>query len=189
MAFIHGSGHDIPNFDETIKKIKTILLNEKSISLQTCEAKNSFELLSFFAKHNQKPFSLIIYYGHAQFGNCNENIGLVCHDGSIFSNNDCEVLYNNPPQCMLVNACQSARGKVFNKNSFAYTILKTGVETFIGTHFLLEAERSFKFLKTFLNNFVKTNSPFTAFQKSISALSSSYGPHDISIYNYVYYEN
>lgn len=187
VAFITGSGSNIPDFNETVHKIKLLLSKEKSIILHTIDAKNSFALKSFFAQHSHKPFSLVIYYGHAQFGNCNDNTGLVCQDGSIFSTDDLDVFDTFPPQCMLVNACQSARCDLFSKNSFAYAALKAGVETYIGTDFLLEFNKSKVFIQSFIHHIINDETYVNAYKKTIADIEHTFGNNDVTIFNYICY--
>ncbi len=187
VAFITGSGKEIPDFDKTVHHIKIMLSQKNAIHLQTFDATNAFELQTFFAKHSHTRFSLVMYYGHATFGNNNEDVGLVCKDNSIFSLYDCEVLDNAPPECMLINACQSARSNLFHKNSFAQAVLKTGVETYIGTHFLLEFDKSKYFIQLFINYILNDETYINSFKKTIADIAKDCGSTDISLFNYVCY--
>lgn len=188
IALIIGSGKDITNFDSFVNQLKLDLSQHKEASLTTFDAYDANKLKVFFTQHSHNPFEIIIYYGHAVFGKDTTTNGLVCKDNSIFSTEDCEV-FESPCKCMIINACQSARGNIFEKNSFAYAALKAGIDTFIGTHFFLESQRSFLFIKTFLQH-VLQNAPYLeAFNCSLQALAKEYGANDISLYNYIYYGN
>ncbi|HGJ65151.1 TPA: CHAT domain-containing protein, partial [bacterium] len=161
----------------------------KEANLKTFDASDANKLKLFFAEHNHTPFEIIIYYGHAVFGSDHSTTGLLCKDNSIFSIEDCEVFESAPCKCMIVNACQSARGNIFEKNSFAYAALKAGVDTYIGTHFFLESQRSKLFVQTFLESIIHGKSFFEAFNDSYNTLKQKFGPYDVSTYNYVYYGN
>ncbi|HOM11115.1 MAG TPA: hypothetical protein PLV81_13305 [Spirochaetota bacterium] len=187
IALISGSGHGIPGFDSFMQNIKHFCLKQTSLNINTFEAKSSFAMKSFFAQNTSTPLTLVIYYGHAQCGTTPETTGLVCQDGSIFSINDCDILADAPPQCMLVNACQSARGNLFSDISFAHAVLKEGVGTFIGTHFFLQYEQSKEFLQCFLKSIMQNKTYLQSFKDSLVALQQTFGNHDISTYNYVYY--
>lgn len=187
IALIIGSDHGISGFESFINHLKFSLSQYKDTSLKTIDASDSNKLKLFFAKHSYDPFEIIIYYGHAVFGKDHTTSGLVCKDNSIFSTEDCEVFESAPCKCMIVNACQSARGNIFEKNSFAYAALKAGVDTYIGTHFFLESQRSFLFIKTFLQQVLQNSSYLEAFNCSLQALEKEYGANDISLYNYIYY--
>jgi hypothetical protein len=187
IALIAGSGDNIPHFDSIVQSIKSLLASIKNISLTTFQAKSSFELKRFFSEHSNTGFSIVIYFGHATFESCSENIGLLCQDGSIFSIDDCDVLHSAPPVCVIVNACQSARCELFSKNSFALALINAGVDYYIGTHFFLELERSKIFLQSFINCIIGAKPYTVAFKESLVALAQQFGTNDISLYNYVYY--
>lgn len=187
IAIISGSGDGLPDFDTILQKIKLQISRYNNFLIETLNARGSFELKRFFAEHNAKPFTVVVFYGHNIFDACNDKSGLVCQDGSIFSIEDCEVLSGGPPECIVVNACQSARSSLFTPNSFAHAALSTGVETYIGTHFFLEFERSTCFLHTFLEAIAHNLSYSYAYKQSLESLAKRFGSHDISLYNYVYY--
>ena len=187
IALIIGSGQGISDFDSFVNQLKFSLSKHKEANLKTFDASDANKLKLFFAEHNHTPFEIIIYYGHAIFGSDHSTTGLLCKDNSIFSIEDCEVFESAPCKCMIVNACQSARGNIFEKNSFAYAALKAGVDTYIGTHFFLESQRSFLFIKTFLQQVLQNSSYLEAFNCSLQALEKEYGANDISLYNYIYY--
>jgi len=187
IALIIGSGQGIDNFDSFVNQLKLSLSKHKEANLKTFDASDANKLKLFFAEHNHTPFEIIIYYGHAIFGSDHSTTGLLCKDNSIFSIEDCEVFESAPCKCMIINACQSARGNIFEKNSFAYAALKAGVDTYIGTHFFLESQRSFLFIKAFLQQVLQNSSYLEAFNCSLQALEKEYGANDISLYNYIYY--
>jgi len=188
-ALIIGSGQGISDFDSFVNQLKFSLSKHKEATLKTFDASDANKLKLFFAEHNHTPFEIILYYGHAIFGSDHSTTGLLCKDNSIFSIEDCEVFESAPCKCMIVNACQSARGNSFEKNSFAYAALKAGVDTYIGTHFFLESQRSKLFVQTFLESIIQGKSFFEAFNDSYNALKQKFGPYDVSTYNYVYYGN
>ncbi len=187
IAFITGYGENLPDFATTVHNIKLLLSKEKQFSLATITAKNSFELKKFFAEYSSNPFTVVIFFGHAAFGNCSENTGLICQDGSIFSIEDCDVLSGSPPECILINSCQSARCSLFTPNSFAHAVINSGVETYIGTHFFLEYKRSICFLQSFLKAIACNHTYADAYKYSIDSITQQFGKNDISTYNYVYY--
>lgn len=151
------------------------------------EAKNSLQLKETIALGNFSNYSTVIFFGHAVYGDDEASTGMVCMDGSIFSIEDCDVFLDSPPQCLLVNACQSAYGNLFSKHSLACAILKTGVQVYIGTHFLLEFNRSMTFLESFYKYISLRRSYHDAYVMAIEELKRIYGKDDISLYNYIYY--
>ncbi|HPX92273.1 MAG TPA: hypothetical protein PKZ93_12285, partial [Spirochaetota bacterium] len=66
-------------------------------------------------------------------------------------------------------------------------ILKTGVQVYIGTHFLLEFNRSMTFLESFYKYISLRRSYHDAYVMAIEELKRIYGKDDISLYNYIYY--
>ena len=68
-------------------------------------------------------YRVILYFGHADFDDSIEKTGWVCNDGSIFDISALDVFYDNAPELIIANACQSARAVPFRKNSFAYGAL------------------------------------------------------------------
>jgi len=187
LLLINGSGEGIDGFTRHVNGLKVELEPAmKGYHFTTVTAKSSHQLKLFMGESN--PFSTIIYYGHAAYGDLPDSTGWICEDGSIFSVGDCSVFYNRPPRVVISNACQSARGELFSRNSFAYALLKAGTQTFIGTNWLLEFQRSSVFMKRFLEDLVgKKKSPFQAFTSAHRALAKKFGENDISLYNYVYY--
>jgi hypothetical protein len=109
--------------------------------------------------------------------------------GVYFSIYDCEIFHASPPQCMVVNACQSASGSLFLKNSFAYAVLKNGSCNIHWHKLFLEAQRSFVFIKTFLKNITKNTTYYNAYATALQELQKNFGNDDIALYNYVYYGN
>lgn len=187
IAIISGSGNGLPDFDTILQKMKIQISKNNNFLVETHTATNSFELKRFFAEHNAKPFTVVVFYGHATYNSRNERTGLMCQDETIFSIDDCEVLSSAPPECIVVNACQSARCSLFTTQSFAHAAMSIGVETYIGTHFFLEYERSTCFIHTFLEAIANNLSYSYGYKKSLEALAQRFGSNDISLYNYVYY--
>ncbi|HOM87635.1 MAG TPA: CHAT domain-containing protein [Spirochaetota bacterium] len=187
IIIIFGSSNNIPDFNKFEQNIKMLASSHNAYNITTVEAASASNLKVSISKHF--PCAVIIYYGHAVFSTTPETTGLVCRDGSIFSIDDCEIFHASPPQCMVVNACQSASGSLFLKNSFAYAVLKMGVATYIGTNFFLEAQRSFVFIKTFLKNITSNTTYYNAYASALQELQKNFGNDDIALYNYVYYGN
>ena len=187
LLLVSGSGEGINGFSQQVNTLKVGLAPAREgVHFTSVTAENSHQLKLYLGESN--PFSTIIYYGHAAYGDSPESTGWICEDGSIFSVADCSIFYNRPPRMVISNACQSARGELFSRNSFAYALLKAGTQTFIGTNWLLEFQRSSVFMKRFLDELVgKKKAPFQAFTSAHRALGRKFGGDDISLYNYVYY--
>jgi len=187
VLLVSGSGEGIEGFNGHVNTLKAGLVPTGGRHHFTSLTAESSHQLKFFLGESRK-FSTIIYYGHASYGDSPESTGWICGDGSIFSVEDCSIFYNRPPRMVISNACQSARGELFSRNSFAYALLKAGTQTYIGTNWLLEFQRSSVFMKRFLDDLVgKKKTPFQAFTSAHRALAKKFGEDDISLYNYVYY--
>ncbi|MFC1670798.1 CHAT domain-containing protein [Spirochaetota bacterium] len=184
VLLIRGSGSEIPNFDSYINSMQIACSTFSPFKF--LEARNRDELKMHLAENS--TYRIILYFGHAEFDENSEKTGWVCNDGSIFDISALEVLYDNAPEIIIANACQSARAIPFRKNSFAYGALKSGCDTYIGTNWFLEIERSKLFLMEMIDGLLnKEKSTEDSFRNSLNSLRKKFGDGDISIYNYVYY--
>lgn len=184
VLLLKGSGEGIPNFDDYFNRI-TISFTSHS-SVRTYEAANREQLRLFLAENPY--FRVIAYIGHAQFDGTSAGSGWVCRDGSVFGVEALSVLTQHPPEIIISSACESARGALFSRCSFAYAALRAGCRTYIGTNWLLEVERSTTFLSEMMKGMIETGlSTEESYRAALRSLTKKFGNNDVSLYNYIYY--
>ena len=154
--------------------------------MRTYEAANREQLRLFLAENPY--FRVIAYIGHAQFDGTSAGSGWVCRDGSVFGVEALSVLTQHPPEIIISSACESARGTLFSRCSFAYAALRAGCRTYIGTNWLLEVERSTTFLSEMMKGMIETGlSTEESYRAALRSLTKKFGNNDVSLYNYIYY--
>jgi len=183
VLFIAGPDpeHEIPDYEKLIEELKTKLIRNIVIDCKNVSMKEElFRLLSDI------QCKILIYFGHAVFDSEPEKTGWRMSDG-IFTGDDFCALRGNNPEMIISNACQSARSVPFEKNSFAYSVLQY-CDSYIGTNWLLEAERSGFFLESMVKGMIeKSLDPWTAYRATFSELEKTFGKDDILLYNYLFY--
>ncbi len=184
ILLIRGSGEGIPGFDESFNEILVSFSGQPSINSIKAESRAELKI-----KLAEIPgYRAIIYFGHARYDATGPDSGWVCCDGSVFGTDAIDVLDDKPPEIIISSACESARGSLFHKNSFAYAALRAGCDTYIGTNWLLEAGRSRTFLLEMITGMLEKGlSAEESYRAALKALEKEYGPGDVSLYNYVYY--
>ena len=182
VLFIAGPDpeHEIPDYERLIEELKMRLIHNNGDCKNVSRKEELYQLLS------NVQCKILIYFGHAVFDSDPEKTGWQMSDG-IFTGGDFSALRGNNPEMIISNACQSARSVPFEKNSFAYAVLKY-CNSYIGTNWLLEAERSGFFLERMVSGMLKKSfDPWTAYRATFSELEKKFGDDDILLYNYLFY--